>query len=143
MENMFGADILKKVVSKKKENKKISLFFYEEDMEMWEKIKEYNIFDLRKRDCSNATLLKEGVALLREKYGELTPRDNRPLGRRGRKNKDYKLLSTTAFISLDDFDYYQNFMFHQIYEKRNLNFYSYDFSREILELLMVEYKLKR
>lgn len=142
MENMFGAEILKGV-SKKKESKRISLFFYEEDMEMWEKIKEYNIFDLRKRECSNATILAEGLALLREKYGELTQRDDRPLGRKGRKNKDYKLLSTTAFISLDDFEYYQNFMFHQIYEKRNLHYHSYDFWREIVELLMKEYKLKR
>lgn len=142
MEDIFGADILENS-SKEKKKKTFSMTFYEEDFEKWKEIQDYVIFEERRRDYSFSDMVEEGMELLRKKYGTLPYRQENFVKKGGRRTKDFKVETSSALISIEDYEYYQDFLFYQVYEKRNREYFTYDFSRELLEVLLKKYKLKK
>lgn len=142
MEDIFGTEVLQNKESKKKRS--FSMLFYSEDYDVWQKIKEHNIFEERKIDYSNTIMVKEGIELLKEKYSDISPRDGDfKLRKGGRRNNDYEVVNSSAFISKEDYEFYQDFLYYKIYTQKNLNYFTYDFTREIIELLLKKYELIR
>lgn len=141
MEDIFGADILENGSKKIKKKKTFSMTFYEEDFEKWKEIQDYVIFEERRRDYSFSDMVREGIELLREKYGELPYRNESFVKTGGRRRKDFKVETSSAFITIEDFNYYQDFLYYQVYEKRNREYYTYDFTREIVSLLQDKYNI--
>lgn len=143
MEDIFGADILENGSKKIQKKKTFSMTFYAEDFEKWKEIQDYVIFEERKRGYSFSDMVEEGMELLRKKYGELPYRDEKFIKKGGKRAKDFEVETSSALISIENYEYYQDFLFYQVYEKRNRDYFTYDFSRELVELLMKKYKLKK